>query len=98
MATLQFTVFDGAGAVANSDPHQENIITIGGTTAQGAVIEGNGTYRQVVRIAVDADCWVNWGSNPTALANGKGGRMMSTGQIEYFQIKAGDKIAVITRA
>lgn len=97
MATLQFTVFETAAEVALGDPIQENIITISGTSAQGAVIAAEDGKRRRVRVAVDTNCWVLWSENPTALVNGTAGRMMFAGDREYFDIQSGHRIAVIER-
>ena len=50
-----------------------------------------------IRLFALADCYVTWGSNPTALDDGTEGRILNAGNPEYFSIKAGDKIAVIER-
>lgn len=99
MATLQYTVFSSANEVAHGDPVQEGAITIGGASTQGSALssDGDSRKRMRVRIAVDSNCWVTWGTNPTALNDGTEGRMMVADQTEYFDIEAGHKIAVITR-
>lgn len=99
MATLQYTVFETAGSTAQGDPIQEGVITIAGASDQSDVIVGSGNKRRSVRIAVDSDCWVTWGEDPTALTDGTAGRMMGTqvSTVEYFNIQSGHKIAVIQR-
>jgi hypothetical protein len=99
MATLQYTVWPDAKQVALGDVINENVITIGGASAQGGLIDSaasTGAHRYV-RVAADADCWVTWGSDPTAVAD-TGGRMVFSGQPEYWYMEAGFKIACITRA
>lgn len=97
MATLQYTVFDAAGVTGAGPVLQEDTITIAGTSAQGAAITGTGNRTRIVRVTADADCWVHWGSDPTAAADGENGRMFHSTQVEYFQIVSGEKLAVIER-
>lgn len=97
MATLQFTVFESAAETALGDPIQEDTIEISGTSTQGAAISGSGRRRRRVRIVCDADAWVTWGADPTAINDGSAGRMMGQENPEYFDIEAGHKIAVIER-
>ena len=103
MATLQYTVFETAGATADGPVLNENVITIGGSSDQSpTVIDPNTAANRTrrVRITVDANCWVTWGADPTALTDGTDGRMMGTdvSTAEYFSIPAGLKISVIQRA
>lgn len=97
MADLQFTVFYNASVTGTGPVLQEDTITIGGTSTQGAVITADQSRARKVRITADADCWVTWGSDPTAAADGESGRMFHSGQVEYFEILSGDRIAVIER-
>lgn len=101
MATLQYTVFWGASETGKGPVLNEGIVTIAGTSDQSGVIDsGGGNQSRSVRIAVDSNCWVTWGDDPTALNDGSEGRMMGTdvSTVEYFDIPAGHKIAVISRA
>ena len=100
MATLQFTVWKGAGAVAQGPVVNEDIITISSTSAQssGVVDPAGGNKTRFVRIMADGDCWVTWGADPTALDDGTEGRMMGAENPEYWWITADQKIAVIERA
>lgn len=104
MATLQYTAFFSAAEVANGPALNQNVITIGAVAATSPTsINPNASPKNQgmrVRIAVDADCWVLWGSNPTALGNGLGGVMMgpTVSAVEYFDIPADQYISVIERA
>ena len=100
MATLQYTVFEGAGEVALGDPIQEGVVTITGTAAASAAISGSDRIRRRVRVAVDANCWVAWGAAAVALNDGTNGRMMGTdvSTVEYFDVECGHIISVIQRA
>lgn len=78
----------------------ENVVTVGSSSTQSAVMHAAATpsnQSRCVRVVSDTDCWVNWGSNPTALNTGLGGRMIGAGNPEYFDILANDKIACIER-
>lgn len=96
MASLQLTVFSNATSTAVGDVLQEEIIAVSGTSAQSNAITGSGNYR-VVRMYADVDCFITWGSNPTALSNGTGGRFVGANNPEYFRLQAGEKVAVIER-
>jgi hypothetical protein len=99
MATLQYTVYNTAGATANGPVLNEGVITIGGTSAAGAIMDADaGNKARRVRIAVDTDCWVTWDADPTAVNDGSEGRMMFAGSWEYVEVLANHKIAVIERA
>lgn len=97
MATLFYCVFDGASQVANADPLQEGTVNIAATSTQSAAINGTNKLRRVVRLFSDADCFVTWGENPTALNDGTAGRPLGAENPEYFNIEAEHLIAVIER-
>lgn len=97
MASVQFTVFEVAAEVAQGQPLQEGVITIGAASVQGAVITADGRRRRRVRVFSEADCFVTWSENPVAIADGSDGRMMAASQTEYFDIEAGHRLAVIER-
>ena len=100
MASLQFTVWASASAVAEGPVLNENVITIGGTSAAsaGVVDPGGGNRARYVRVVADAICWVTWGGSPTALNDGTEGRMLGSENPEFFWIPADEKIAVIQRS
>lgn len=95
MSTLFITVWDVAAEVAQGDPIQEMTITISGTSAQSTAITADSRRRKRVRLFTDTDCFVTWGSDPTAASGSS--RPMGAENPEYFDIEAGHKIAVITR-
>lgn len=98
MAQLQFSVWPDAREVAIGVPEQEGVITIGGTSAQGAVIAPSEEPRlKRVRVLCDSAAWVTWGADPTAAADGSAGFMMGAENPEYFGIEAGHRLAVIER-
>ena len=94
MPTLTFTVWHNAGATGSGPVLQEENIAIGATSAQGSAISGSGETRKV-RIFCDVNAYVTWGSDPTA-ASGSA-RPMGLENPEYFEINAGDKVAVLER-
>ncbi len=98
MATLYFSVWEDAGVVALGDPIQESSLVIGASSVQSAEsIVGSDRKRKRVRLFADADCFVAWGDNPTALQDGTDGMPMSAGAPEYVDIEGGHKIATIER-
>jgi hypothetical protein len=101
MATLQYTVFFSATETGKGPVLNENVIAIGGASAQSTtVMDPTATLAnqsRCVRITADANCWVIWGASPIALDTGLGGRMIGTGNPEYFDIPANHKLAVIAR-
>ena len=99
MATLFIAVFNSSASVAAGPVLSEQAVTIGGASAQSAIMDASGSNKsRTVRVMADADCFVTWGEDPTALTDGTGGRPMGAENPEYFYIKADEKIAVITRA
>ena len=96
MANLQISVFSDAREVAFGVPLQEEIIVIGGTSLQSSVLTGSRTTHRI-RIYAEANCFVTWGLNPTALQDGTEGRFIGADNPEYFGIPASFKIAVIER-
>ena len=98
MASLQYTVWRTASEVALGDVLNEGVITIDVSSAQSGVMKDTMENRNCrVRLMADADCWVTWGEDPTALNDGTGGRMLGAENPEYFDIRADYKIAVIQR-
>ena len=99
MSTLQYTVWYGTAEVANGPVLNENVISFTSPSVQSStVMYADGGNRNVrVRIFSDADCWVTWGDNPTAVNDGTDGRMLGAENPEYFEIGADQKIAVIER-
>ena len=98
MASLQYTVWRTASEVANGEVMNEGVVTIGVASAQSSVMHADyGNRGCRVRLMADADCWVTWGEDPTALNDGTEGRMLGAENPEYFAILANEKIAVIQR-
>ena len=99
MATLYITVFQDSGSTAHGDPLQELVIAVGGASVQSVALNAaDGKPRRTVRCFTDTDCFVTWGSDPTATNDGLAGIAVGTENPEYFLIKAGDKLATISRA
>lgn len=69
----------------------EQTVAIGGASAQSAAFNA---ATKIIRVHTDAICSIKvGGTNPTATATTM---RMAAGQVEYFGVAPGDKIAVIT--
>ena len=95
MATLFISVWDNASQTLLGQPLQETSVAIGAASAQSDAITGSNKETRLVRVFADADCYVTWGSDPTA--SSADGRPMGAENPEVFGIVAGEKIAVIER-
>ena len=96
MATLYITEFanigrdQGHGVQATSlPPVAEQTIAIGVASAQSGAFNAATNF---IRAHADSVCSIAVGVNPTATA---ANARMAANQTEYFQVRAGDKIAVI---
>lgn len=101
MATLQYTVYDNAGATPQGPVLAEGVLTIGATAQRtgAALYAAYGNKAVKVRVACDADCWVTWGSSTVeAQDDGTNGRMMFANSWEYPEIYADQYISVIERS
>jgi hypothetical protein len=68
-------------------------VTIGAASAQSAAMPA-GT--RAVRLVATVDCFVEFGTNPTATSSGAAtGFFMPAGSVEYFVALEGHKVAVI---
>ena len=65
--------------------------TVSSSSAQSSAVGDN---TSIVRLHATTDCFVAFGTNPTAVAD-TGGVFMKADTSEYFMITPGDKIAVI---
>jgi hypothetical protein len=94
MATLYVTeysgVLQGDVQIAMSPAIVQNNVAIGGSSAQSNPFNGN---TSVIRVHTDAICSIAISNNPTATAASK---RMAADQTEYWGVRPGDKIAVIT--
>ena len=98
MATLFIAVWADATQTLVGEPVQEMTVTVGaGSLQSGVLTAGNNKVWRRVRLFTDADCFVTWGDDPTALADGTSGRPMGAENPEVFTIESGSKIAVIAR-
>ncbi len=96
MATLFITAFRQASQTALGDPTQEEVVDIGVASTNSNPITGARAFR-TVRLYADADCFVTWGTNPTATIDGSSGRAVGADNPEYWNIAVGHIIAVIQR-
>jgi hypothetical protein len=70
-------------------PGISQAVAIGAISAQSTAI---GQTTGLVRLCASSDCFVAFGSNPTASSSSL---FLPAGMVEYFGINPGDKIAVI---
>lgn len=97
---LQFTVFYSSAESGKGPVLNEGLQTVAGTSSQTGVMDpAGGAQSRSVRLATTEKVWVTWGDDPTALQDGSDGRMMGPdiSTVEYFDIPADSKIAVIAR-
>ena len=95
MADLYINVWETANAVALGDVKQTQSVTIGASSAQSSAVWGTSPKRMRVRLYAESDCFVMWGSDPTASSSD--GVPLGADQKEYFDIQAGYLVAVIER-
>lgn len=95
MAECYFTVFKGANQVAAGDPVNEGSVTVGSEADSGVMHAESGQDPCYVRIVTEQDCFVTWGTAPTAANDGTSGRRLFVGVPEYFMIPAHYAISVI---
>lgn len=62
--------------------------------ASEAIGDAVHAYTNVVRVYATQDCYLAFGSNPTALADGTN-MFLPAGQAEYFRVDGSDKVAAI---
>lgn len=97
MATVyiaEFQVIQDIGAliaqIASAPPVAEQTIAIGGASVSSAAFNYN---TNVIRVTTDAICSIAIGVTPTATATTM---RLSADHVEYFGVRPGSKIAVIT--
>jgi hypothetical protein len=97
MAVLYITEYDrlavggGEALPMGAEPAKASqTVAIGGSTTQSAAF---GPVTAYVRLHSDVICSVAFGTNPTASATTA---RLAANQTEYFAVRAGDKIAVIS--
>ena len=98
MSNLYIAAFKDAKEVALGLPELEEAVSYTTSSIQSTVLPVQNppiTYR--VRIFSDADCFVTWGDDPTALVDGTEGRPIGANNPEYFAIQNGQRLAVINR-
>ena len=73
-------------------PGVSQVVAIGAASVQANGFSDGVT---VIRLFANVDCWLAFGSNPTAAAEAAGSMLLPAGVVEYFERKEGEKIAVI---
>lgn len=94
-ATLYVTEFAEPSPVtfqaASAPPLRSTTVTIAASSAQSLAFTGT---TKIVRLHCDVACQVEvGGTNPTAVATSA---RLAAGQTEYYKVKPGAKVAVIT--
>lgn len=100
MAGLTITEFEW---MAPTGPNRDGIAQIPmqpPVTVQTALVPGASSAQsqafnaatRFVELTTDADCRINFGSNPTAAQSNS---LMKAGDVRYYGVRAGDKLAVI---
>lgn len=91
------TVLDNASNAVLGEPVQSMKVTVGGGSLQSAAVSGTRKQIRWVRLFSDADCFVAWGDNPTAVIDGSDGMPLGAENPEIIGVAAGQLIAVIER-
>lgn len=73
-------------------PGVSQAITVGAASVQASSFSDGVT---IIRLFSTVDAWVSFGSNPTAVVEGASSMFLPGGILEYFEIKNGEKLAVI---
>jgi len=73
-------------------PGVSQVLTVGASSVQSALPQPGVT---IIRLFSTVDAWVAFGSNPTAVAEGPSSMFLPAGIVEYFEIRADEKLAVI---
>jgi len=68
------------------------VLTVNAVSAQGALPQANVS---IVRLFSTVDCWIAFGTNPTAVAEGSSSMFLPGGIVEYFEIRSDERLAVI---
>ena len=96
MATIYITEYASLApmgtptSIAQDPPVANQTKAIGGTTAQSNAFASN---TRLIRVHTDAICSIEIGADPTATTVT---RRLAANQTEYFGVKGGDKLAVIS--
>jgi len=88
---LSQTLSIGAGSVQSAA--FQTYPTSGSYTPAGSQITSpNNTLH--IRLVATSDCWVSFGTNPTAAIAGVASILLPTGVPEYFWVFPGERVAV----
>jgi len=67
--------------------------------ADGTVNTNVQSFTQHIRVVATTNCWISFGTNPTAATSGAGGSILIPAYTpEYFFVNKGEKLAVIQDA
>jgi hypothetical protein len=71
---------------------RSDYVAVSAASAQSAVWPDG---IRVVRLVSTTNCHINFGVNPTAAATDNNGIYLPAGVVEYFQVRGGERLAVI---
>lgn len=92
MAALYVAEFQGmkiGGPAMQVPPIAEYVIAISGSSTKGQSFSDNTNY---VRVNCDTICSISFGNDPTATTSNM---RLAANQTEYYEVRKGQKIAVI---
>ncbi len=96
MATLGIQVFADAKEVLFDVPLQIMSVAVGAGSLKSSAVTGSGKQIRHCRLFSDADCFVIWGDDPTAV-DFTDSLPLGAENPEVVGVKAGQFIAVIQR-
>lgn len=73
-------------------PGVSQAVAVGASSVQASSFSDGVT---IIRVFCTVDAWISFGSSPTAAIEGASSMFLPGGILEYFEIKNGEKLAVI---
>ncbi len=73
-------------------PGKSQKLTVAASSAKSAAFQDT---TSIVRVFSQQDCWIRFGTNPTAAANDGDSTFHPGGTFDYYGVTAGDKLACI---
>lgn len=107
---MTFAIDSSGASIPIARLRANQVLTVNDTSAQSSVftnIPSNAashgtvtpdTTTKFIRLASDIACWISIGSNPTAAASGTASFYLPAGVVEYFQVRAGERLAALRGA
>ena len=73
-------------------PGVSQVVTVNSASVEAASFSSGVS---IIRLFSTVDAWIAFNTSPTAVAEGAGSMFLPGGIVEYFEIKSGEKLAVI---